>query len=85
MQMLSEEAVIKYQESLVNASETQEIVPNDNIMNTYCVLLWMLQHCRDVVIYCGEARLFSKKGKEKLREILENEAVDSLYKKEWTL
>lgn len=81
MQMLSEKSVSDYQELLVNASKTQDIVSNDNIMNTYCVLLWMLQHCHDIVIYSGEARLFSKKGKEKLGGILEKEAVDSLYNK----
>lgn len=79
MQMLSEKSVKDYQCSLEAASRTDKIVPNDNIMNTYCVLLWMLSHCRDIIIYCGEARLFSVKGEDKLKKILEAEAVESLY------
>lgn len=79
MSKFSEQSIREYMEKLDAASSTNEILPNDNIMNTYCVFLWMLKHCRQIVIYCGEARLFTQKGKERLGEILEDTAVESLF------
>ena len=70
-----------YVKKLGKAYETGQIVPNDNIMNTYCVLLWMLQNCKDIIIYCGEARLFTVNGKKKLQDILDKDAVKYLHMK----
>lgn len=79
MSKFSEQSIREYMEELDATSSTNEILPNDNIMNTYCVFLWMLQHCSQIVIYCGEARLFTQKGKERLGEILEDAAVESFF------
>lgn len=80
MPKYTEEKVRDYKELLEKASSTSDIIDNDNIMNTYCVLLWMLNNCRNIAIYCGEARLFSEKGKIRLEELLEKSAAEKLYK-----
>lgn len=61
------------------------IIQNDNIMNTYCVLNFMLQKCNQIKIYCGEARLFTTKGKKKLEEIGTEDAAKKLYNQFWML
>lgn len=82
MSKLSVKDVKDYVKQLGEASKTDQIVvPNDNIMNTYCVLLWMLENCHDIIIYSGEARLFTVRGKKRLQDILDKDAVTTLHKK----
>lgn len=73
--------VIKYQDLLEKARNDHDtsIIPNDNILNTYCVLIEMLKHCNEIRIYCGEARLFTKKGIERLGQVGDKDVVKYLY------
>lgn len=82
-----EKDIDKFNELLENAwnDNNSIVIQNDNIMNTYCVLSFMLQKCSQIKIYCGEARLFTTKGKRKLEEIGTKNAVEQLYTQFWTL
>ena len=79
--LFNEEDTDNFNEQLENAwnNNSSIVIQNDNIMNTYCVLNFMLQKCSQIKIYCGEARLFTKKGKRKLEEIGTKNAVEKLY------
>lgn len=79
--LFNEEDTDNFNEQLENAwnNNSSIVIQNDNIMNTYCVLNFMLQKCNQIKIYCGEARLFTKKGKRKLEEIGTKNAVEKLY------
>lgn len=84
---LNEQDTNSFNEQLENAwkNNSSDIIQNDNIMNTYCVLNFMFQKCSQIKIYCGEARLFTKKGKRKLEEISTKNAAEQLYTQFWKL
>lgn len=85
--LFNEEDTDSFNEQLENAwnSKNSIVIQNDNIMNTYCVLNFMFQKCSQIKIYCGEARLFTKKGKRKLEEIGTKYAAEQLYTRFWAL
>ena len=85
--LFNEEDTSNFNEQLENAwsNDNSIVIQNDNIMNTYCVLNFMLQKCSQIKIYCGEARLFTKKGKMRLEEIGTENAVKQLYAQFWEL
>lgn len=81
--MVRIEDVKEYEDMLNEArSDSQSgIIPNDNIMNTYCVLNYMLKNCNSIQIYSGQSRLLTKNGKDKLTEIADEETTKYLYDK----
>lgn len=81
--MVNIEDIREYETTLEEARTNSKsgIISNDNIMNTYCVLNYMLQYCNSIQIYSGENRLFTKNGKEKLREIADSNSTNYLYGK----
>lgn len=81
--MVNLKSIKDYEEILENArtNSISSIIPNDNIMNTYCVLNYMLKNCSSIQIYCGEARLFTKNGEARLKEIADKDSVNYLYEK----